>query len=172
MQKRYVDILTRKFPSLSRLEIEQTVLLSELRYGEGPLSAVDVKCDLLNMIKANGLREKRFVSLESLSADDYERHKHSLSCTDELLEQRIVEEEWETLYRGLPALARKLACIAKQEATNFENVPGGIWTGENLKELRRRIKREFNAWAGDKSQRKYRLARWTLVKALHRNRKK
>ena len=53
MEKKYIDALTRRFPSLTRAEIEQAVLLAELRTGRnnGGLVWRMVWCAAQNRVK-------------------------------------------------------------------------------------------------------------------------
>ena len=161
MDKRYLGLLAKRFPTLTRREIEQTVLLAEWKVGDnGPLVWRVATNALLDQIRRCQRYLGRMVSFEWLFGDNY------------LVERYREEEEWRHILYGLPLPARQLARLARQEAERFEDVPDGIWRQHNLSELRRRIKREYIAWDKNHSERSYFRARAILVKALRRHKHK
>lgn len=164
MEKRFVDILTRQFPFLSRAEIEQEVRLAELLSGAGPLAWRRTKFKLIDIARKEMLFRSRFLSL--FDCDGIE----NIATEDRALRMLDEADEWREIRRNLPIRARKLAEIAEHHAQRFEDVPGGMWTYANLRELRRRIRRDYIAWDWRHSYRAFYETRAILVRALERNR--
>lgn len=167
-RKRAVYSLRRRFPRLSAHEIEQELAMAEVLTDEFRLVWTIAKRRLID-----GLRRESAIAAKFDSYDAPWFDEDLLRCDgDLLLERYFSDDEWSSVAAGLPYPAQKLAAIARRQAELFEDVPGGIWTSQNLTELRRRIKREFVAWDRDHSERAYFRARQTLVTALHRHRKR
>lgn len=173
MQKRFVDMLRKQFPQIGWLEIQQAVTIAELRTAEAPLAWRMAYFALINQTKKETRWYRRFISIftptfipgrSTFIAD-------TLIGDDRIHGLWVESDEWQTVLRGLPLPARKLAEFAQYEADRFEDVPGGVWTRENLSELRRRIKRDFLNWERSHGDRAYYKARNVLVAALRRNRK-
>lgn len=163
MTKRQVDCLRRRFPMFETIELIQELLLAELETEDvGNLALRAAQCNLLDQLKARRRREVRFIGMTEIE---------TYAVDDVALELYFSDDEWQTIEHGLPYPAQKLARIARRQAESFEDVPGGIWTRQNLTELRRRIKREFIAWDRDHSERAYGRARAVLVAALQRNKR-
>ena len=165
--RRIVGILGRQFPTLPTREIEQEVELARLLTDEIALVVCTAKHRLLDQRRKAAVYNRYFASYDAPGFDG-----RSAACdSDLLLERYFSDDEWSHVSAGLPYPAQKLAAIARRQAERFEDVPGGVWTKENLTELRRRIKREFVAWQRDHSERAYFRARKTLVAALRRHRR-
>ena len=163
MTTRQLDCLRRRFPMFERIELIQELLLAELETEtDGNLALRAAQCNLLDQLEARRRRQARYPSISEVGENE--------GGVDVALELYFSDDEWRSVERGLPYPAQKLARLARREAERFEDVPGGVWTQQNLTELRRRIKREFIAWDRDNSERAYYRARATLVAALHRNR--
>lgn len=164
--QRIVDILCRKFPLMHRHEIEQEIELAHLLTDDIPFVVCIARRRLTDQVRKAEVWNRHFASFDAPGFDgDLTRVDGDL-----LLERFFSDDEWSHVSAGLPYPAQKLAAIARRQAERFEDVPGGIWTRQNLTELRRRIKREFVAWQRDHSERAYFRARQTLVTALRRHR--
>ena len=160
--RRQLDCLRRRFPMFGTVELIQELLLAEFETGTTDnLSLRAAQCNLLDLLRKQRRFDRMFAPLEEAE---------HVGVNDVALELYFSDDEWRTVEHGLPYPAQKLARIARHQAEGFEDVPGGIWTRENLTELRRRIKREFINWDRDHSERAYYRARAILVLALHRNR--
>ena len=164
--RRLISKLRRDFPRQTTHEIEQEIALASLLTEEPALIAHIAKRRLQDIRRRDAVLDRYFTSYQTSSFDEDE-----LACDhDLLLEQYFSSDEWSAVAAGLPYPAQKLAKIARRQAEAFEDVPSGVWTKQNLTELRRRIKREFMAWQHDHSERAYFRARQTLVTALRRHR--
>ena len=167
MERKYIDALTRRFPSLTRAEIEQAVLLAELRTGRnnGGLVWRMVWCACMNRVK----REKVLCS-KFPSYDNENFPETLLAAIDPEFEKMMEEEEWTATLRTLPKISRKLAEIAQTEAIRHFDA-GGTWTRASLEALRVRIRSVFLAWEFNHDKRVYYRARRILIRALRRHRK-
>lgn len=170
MDKQYIDILTRKFPSLTRSEIEQACLLAELRTGEDDLRLAYrmVQCACLNRLK----KERRLQYwFPSYNVDNF---PSDILGTDHMMQLMMEEEEWEDVVEHLPRAARKLANIAQDASVEFacQHKGENVWTQHNLSLMRSRIKQRFIDWEWNHSEKAYFKARRILVSALRRNRRK
>ena len=164
MTRRQVDCLRKRFPMFQTIEVIQELLLAELETENmGNLALRAAQCNLLDQLRSQRRHGAKFFNLSEMDP---------IPVTDVALELYFSDDEWRAVEHGLPYPSQKLARIARQQAEGFEDVPGGMWSRENLTELRRRIKREFVAWDRDHSERAYYRARAMLVTALHRNRRR
>ena len=178
MEAHFIDILCKRFPSLSRIEICQSVLLAELKADCPRLVYTVALRDMLMQLRKDRPWASRIADIEQLLHEedrrDTDRRRSAdvdpLAAPDTIFEAWMLDEEWHAIIVGLPPLARKLAEIAKRCAEAFEDLPGGVWSRDNLIELRRRVKRDFVFWERRHSENKYFIARATLVKALRRAR--
>lgn len=168
MKKERMRILLNCFNMLVRGEVERAVLLAELKTSNESHAYRNAFCDLMNVMARERYYRKRAPRLDDICAGD----PAFLARPDDMFERWQDDEEWRAIVSDLPPLARKLAQIAKRCAESFEDLPGGVWSQHNIVELRRRVKRDFIAWERTHSERKYFLAKRTLVGALHRNRRK
>ena len=187
MDKQYIDILTRKFPSLTRSEIEQACLLAELRTGEDDLRLAYrmVQCACLNRLKKERRLQYWFPSYHNkqesfgrstvgglgLDEDDFTEY---VLGTDHMMSMMMEEEEWEDVVEHLPRSARKLANIAQDASVEFacQHKGDNVWTQHNLSLMRSRIKQRFIDWEWNHSENAYFKARRILVSALRRNKRK
>lgn len=139
MTRKQIDVLRRMFPTLTTTEIVQELLLAELRTQQGALATCIAKRRLTDTLRREIRYTERFASYDAHGFDEDELGHHDLD-----LERYFSGDEWHAIVVGLPYPAQKLAKIARCRAEQFEDVPGGIWTRDNLTELRRRIKRKLS----------------------------
>ena len=171
MDAKFVDILTRRFPSLTRNEIEQACLLVELQNSgiDGPLAYRMVYCACIDRIRKEQRLAQRFPSYDVENFPEL-----LLGVMDPVYQKLREKEEWERVLSGLPYASRKLAKIAQQEANRFakENIGENIWTRVNATVIRQRTKERFISWEWNHSEKAYFRARASLVDALRRNRRR
>jgi hypothetical protein len=165
MDKKFIDILTRKFPSLTRNEIEQACLLAELRVDAHSkrLAYRMVECACIKRMRTEKRIAEMFVSYDS---NDFPKRK--LGTCDTHMEAWLNEEEWHAVVRSLPRKARTLAWFAQEEAQAFAeaNPTLPIWTRQNLSTLRNRVKQRFLAWEYNHSRDEYYRARSQILEAM------
>ena len=168
MERKYIDALTRRFPSLTRAEIEQAVLLAELRTerNNGGLVWRMVWCACMNRVKRESVLRSKFPSYGNENFPET-----LLAAIDPEFENMMEEEEWEATLRTLPKVSRKLAEIAHTEALLHFKMSGGTWTRASVEALRVRIRSVFLAWEFNHDERVYYRARRFLIRALRRHRK-
>lgn len=171
MENRFVDILCKQFPTFSRNEIVQEILLAELGGREGPLSFVIAQRQLTNKVVKEQRLMSRFLSFQTDEIGVWGDLLVSMAAEDPIMAAFMEEEEWQTLLQDLPYPARKLAEFARKEAESFENVPEGIWTRGNITEIRRRVKRDWIAWDRNHSERAYKKTKRVLISVLRRHRR-
>ena len=167
MEKKFIDILCAKFPSLDRKEVEQGVLLAELRIGEEQpkLAFRMVVCACHNRIKRDARRAARFPS--------YDNHNFPETLLSKGL-LVVTKEEWDEVIAHQSRNVRRLAQIASEEASYFTalNPTESVWSRETLSLLRSRIKQRYLDRSWTHSTRGYYKARAGLVTALRRNMRK
>jgi len=169
MQKKFIDILDCTFPQIDRCDIEQAVLIAELRVGQHKPRLISrmVKCACMNKIKMEARHSARYPSYDAggswLITED--------SVTALLMKE---QEEWDETIGKLPRRVKKLVQIAQEEADAFAslNPHGELWTRQALSKLRHAIKHHFIDWEWNHSENGYYKARRTLVEALRRNKRK
>jgi len=167
MDKKFVDVLCARFPSLDRKEVEQAVLLAELQVGEEQpkLTFRMVTCACHTRIKRDVKRAARFPS--------YDNH----NFPEALLSDGwvvVAKEEWDEVIAHQSRNVRRLAQIASEEADYFAalNPTENVWSRETLSLLRSRIKQRYLDRSWTHSTRGYYKARTGLVTALRRNMRK
>jgi len=169
MDQKFIDSLTRKFPSLTRSEIEQACLLSELRAGEDNprLAFRMVQCACLNQMRKERRRSYLFPSY------DVDNFPEELLGTDQMMNLLMEQEDWREVVEHLPRVARKLANIAQDASAEFacQHKGENVWTQHNLSLMRSCIKKRFIDWEWNHSENAYFKARRILVSALRRNRR-
>ena len=163
MKANYVRMIKHRFPQIAPAEIAQEIALAELQAaGRGERLVWSIAEKNLLDLERKRMRYERMFPVELMDTDQTE----GIEC--HLFEAFLDDMEWRDIMSGLPLPARKLAQFAKQEAEGFENVPDGIWRRQNLRELRRRVKRDYIAWDRSHSEAAYLAARNILVNAMHR----
>lgn len=170
MEKKYIDILASKYPSLQRAEIEQACLLAELRVGEENVKLAwrMVQCACLNKLKKNSRLNEKFPSYDVENFPEV-----LLKGDDPFATEKERKEEWEEVVKNLPKNAKKLVEITKNETEYFThlNPHVSLWKSKHLSLLRKRIKERFIEWEWNHSEAGYYRARKILVKSLRRNRR-
>lgn len=171
MDKKFIDILTRRFPSLTRSEIEQACLMAELQTGGGNNKLA------FNMVRFSCLKRlRKEAQLAALfqSYDTPEFPEELMGVSESFVKHMEQQEEWETTLKGLPKPARMLARIATEESERFANEHTllSVWSRRGLSEMRQRIKQRFISWHWWHSENAYYRARRSLVKVLNRNGRK
>jgi len=171
MQKKFVDILCSRFPSLMRAEIEQACLLAEGRIEEDNdrLAFRMVTCACLNRLKKEKRLAHGFPSYDGLK---FPKELLSDNNTAQLLKQE--QEEWADTIGHLPSRVKKLVQIAQEEANAFAkaNHQAGVWTRQGLTTVRQAIKARFIGESWTHSENGYYTARRRLIRALRRNKRK
>ena len=163
MDTKYVKLLAHRFRNVSPAEISQEIALAELQAAERGQRLVwrIAERNLLDL-EQKRMRYERMFPVELTDND--------LPNGDEfrLFSSFIDELEWRDIMDRLPVRARKLAQFARMEAERFENVPDGVWRRQNLRELRRRVKRDYIAWDTRHTRDAYHETRRILVDAMRR----
>ena len=160
MDKKFISILCKTFPSLDPQEVKQTILLTELRVGEEQPKLVFrmVTCSCLDLIK----KETRFPLY------DYNKFPEAILtkwCPV------MAKEEWDEVIAHQSRNVQRLAQIASEEADYFValNPLASVWSRQTLSLLRSRIKQRYIDRSWTHSTRGYYRTRAALVTALHRN---
>lgn len=171
MDKKFIDILSAKYPSLTRAEIEQACLLAELRTGE---EHARLAFKMVNYACLMRLRKDRAFNQRLVSYDQFENPEEYGGIEETFIAEIEREEEWEEVLRNLPLPCRMLAEIAKDEARMFASrcSTDAIWTRKTLETIRERIKHRFIEWEWNHSRWAYYKARKRLLNAMHRHERK
>jgi len=163
MKANYAKMLRWRFPKIAAEELAQEIALAELQAADrGERLAWRIAEKNLLDLERKRMRYERMFPVDLMDTDQ----TGGIGCN--LFDAFLDEMEWRDIMSGLPLPARKLAQFAKREAEGFENVQDGIWRRQNLKELRRRVKRDYIAWDRRHSEEAYLQTRKVLVNAMRR----
>ena len=162
MHRKFINMLCKRFPSLSTNEIEQAVLLAELRTNDPPFAWRIAHYAMLTEEQKEARYRKKLLWVAMHEPDE---------CTTAEFDRMLEEEEWRRFLCRLPLPVRRLAEIAEEEAFAFEIGDDGMWCRKPLAKLRNEIKRKWIAWDRNHSEWAYKKTRCVLVDALrnHRN---
>ena len=165
MDKRFLQSLFRRFGDFSPGEIEQYVLLAELRKENERLA---FRRAVYDMMSERRLRAEKRAFEEALMT--HPRAEELVRQSDEF-QRYLDEEEWHGILSRLPLPARMLAHIAKAEAESFARDPQWTLCKAQRAILLAQIKRRFIAWHKRHSVAAFLTARLQLSAALRRNRR-